>query len=92
MFEYQDYMIHAKTATVDGAWSTVGSSNVDTLSFFGLHESNLEVYGESLAAQMERMFELDKTNAEELTLEAWKDRSAYNKALQWGIAPLRVLG
>ena len=43
IFEYQDFMLHTKTATVDGVWSTVGSSNVDTLSFFGLHESNLEV-------------------------------------------------
>jgi cardiolipin synthase len=92
IFEYQDFMLHAKTATVDGIWSTVGSSNVDTLSFFGLHESNLEVYDERFAAQMERMFELDKTNARELTLEEWKNRPTYDKALQWGIAPLRILG
>ncbi len=92
IFEYKDFMLHAKTATVDGVWSTIGSSNVDTLSFFGLHESNLEIHSESLAAQMERMFELDKTNARELSLKAWKDRPAYDKALQWGIAPLRMLG
>lgn len=92
IFEYEDFMLHAKTATVDGVWSTIGSSNVDTLSFFGLHESNLEVHSEALAAQMERMFELDKTNARELTLEEWKARPSYDKALQWGIAPLRILG
>ncbi len=92
IFEYQDFMLHAKTATVDGIWSTIGSSNVDTLSFFGLHESNLEVHSERLAAQMEGMFELDKTNARELTLEEWQERPAYDKALQWGIAPLRILG
>lgn len=92
IFEYKDFMLHAKTATVDGIWSTIGSSNVDTLSFFGLHESNLEVYDDRLATRMERMFELDKTNAEELTLEKWKERPTYDKALQWGIAPLRILG
>ena len=70
IFEYENFMLHAKTATVDGIWSTIGSSNVDTLSFFGLHESNIEVYSERFAEQMERMFELDKTNARELTLEA----------------------
>ena len=52
-------MLHAKTATVDGRWSTVGSANLDTLSFFGLHESNLAVYSERLAAQMEETFELE---------------------------------
>lgn len=70
IFEYENFMLHAKTATVDGIWSTIGSSNVDTLSFFGLHESNIEVYSERFAEQMERMFELDRTNARELTLEA----------------------
>jgi cardiolipin synthase len=85
-------MLHAKTATIDGVWSTVGSSNVDTLSFFGLHESNLEIYDRSFAAQMEQMFELDKTNARELTLEQWETRPTYDKALQWGLAPLRLFG
>lgn len=92
IFEYEDFMLHAKTATVDGVWSTIGSSNVDTLSFFGLHESNLEVYSMRLAEEMERMFELDKTNARELTLEGWKNRPLPDKVLQWGIAPLRVIG
>ena len=87
IFEYKDFMLHAKTATVDGVWSTIGSSNVDTLSFFGLHESNLEKHSERLAARMERMFELDKTNAREVTLKAWKERPAYDKALQWGSRP-----
>ncbi|CAA9452536.1 MAG: hypothetical protein AVDCRST_MAG14-1120 [uncultured Rubrobacteraceae bacterium] len=39
-----------------------------------------------------QLVELDKTNATELTLEVWNNRSTYDKALQWGIAPLRVLG
>jgi cardiolipin synthase len=92
IFEYKDFMLHANTLTVDGVWSTVGSCNVDTLSLFGLNEINLEVYSERFASQMEGMFELDKTNAEELTLKAWKNRPAYDKVLQWGIAPLRILG
>ena len=85
-------MLHAKTATVDGRWSTVGSANLDTLSFFGLHERNVKVYSERLAAQMEETFELDKTNAEELTLEGWEGRSPAAKAVEWGLAPLRILG
>lgn len=92
IFEYQDFMIHANTLTVDGVWSTVGSCNVDSLSLFALNEINLEVYSERFASQMEEMFELDKSNARELTLEAWKNRPPYDKVLQWGIAPLRVLG
>lgn len=92
IFLYEDFMLHAKTATVDGVWATVGSANVDTLSFFGLHETNLEVYSEGLAAQMEETFELDKTNAEEITLEEWEGRALPVKILEWGLAPLRVFG
>jgi len=85
-------MVHAKTATVDGAWSTVGSANLDTLSLFGLHETNLEVYGETVAEGLEAMFELDKTNAEELTLEGWENQPPPVKVLEWALAPLRVFG
>ncbi|MDP9411402.1 MAG: phosphatidylserine/phosphatidylglycerophosphate/cardiolipin synthase family protein [Actinomycetota bacterium] len=92
VFEYEDFMLHAKTATVDGVWSTVGSANVDTLSLFGLHESNLEVYSERFAAEMEEMFEFDKTNATELTLEVWESRPLPVRLVEWGLAPLRIFG
>jgi cardiolipin synthase len=92
IFMYKDFMLHAKTATVDGVWTTVGSANLDTLSFFGLHETNLEVYSERLTAQMEETFELDKTNATELTLEEWESRPLLPKLVEWGLAPLRIFG
>ncbi|HZY66240.1 MAG TPA: phosphatidylserine/phosphatidylglycerophosphate/cardiolipin synthase family protein [Rubrobacteraceae bacterium] len=92
IFQYEDYMLHAKTATVDGVWSTVGSSNVDSLSLFGLHETNLEIYSERLAEQLEAMFELDKTNAKALTLEEWESRPLPVKLIQWALTPLRIFG
>ena len=33
IFEYEGTVMHAKTAVVDGVWSTVGSSNLDYQSF-----------------------------------------------------------
>lgn len=92
VFEYKDFMVHAKTATVDGIWSTVGSANVDTLSLFGLHETNLEVYSESFAHRLEAMFELDKTNAEELTLGKWETRPLPVKFFEKALRPLRLFG
>ena len=74
IFRYKYIMIHSKTATIDGLWSTVGTANIDRLSLLGNYEVNLELYNEPLAAQMERMFEIDKTNASELTLEEWEKR------------------
>jgi cardiolipin synthase len=74
IFLYKHIMIHSKTATVDGIWSTIGSANIDRLSMLGNYELNLEVYSRGLAAQMERMFETDKANAKELALEEWERR------------------
>ena len=82
IFLYRHIMIHSKTATIDGVWSTVGTANIDRYSMLGNYESNLEIYSEPLAAQMERMFELDKTNARELTLEEWENRSVFAKAIE----------
>lgn len=82
IFLYEHIMIHSKTATIDGLWSTVGSANIDRYSLLGNYEINLEVYSRRFAAQMEKMFELDKTNARELTLEEWKNRPLPAKAVE----------
>lgn len=74
IFGYENIMIHSKTATIDGVWSTIGTANIDRLSLLQNYEVNLEVYDRRLASQVERMFELDKTNAIELTLENWTRR------------------
>jgi cardiolipin synthase len=71
---YKHIMIHSKTATIDGIWSTVGTANIDRYSLLGNYETNLEVYSSDLAGQMERMFELDKTNAREISAEEWDRR------------------
>ena len=56
-------MVHAKTATIDGNWTTIGTANVDRLSMSGNYEINVEIIDASLAEEMERIFETDLTNA-----------------------------
>ncbi len=91
IFRYKHIMIHSKTATIDGLWSTIGSANIDRYSMLGNYELNLEVYSSSLAVQMERMFALDKTNAEELTLEEWERRPLPAKLVERTLASLSPL-
>ena len=91
IFRYRHIMIHSKTATIDGKWSTVGTANIDRYSLLGNYETNLEVYSEDLAAQMERMFELDKTNAREITLEEWERRPLPAKVVERVLASLSPL-
>jgi cardiolipin synthase len=91
IFWYRHIMIHSKTATMDGVWSTVGTANIDRLSLLGNYETNLEVYDERFAVQMESMFALDKTNTEELTLEEWESRPLLARFVERALASLRPL-
>lgn len=72
---YQHAMVHSKTMTVDGIWSTVGTANIDRLSLMGNFEVNLQIRSDEYAAQIERIFANDLTTARRLTLEEWEDRS-----------------
>ena len=91
IFCYEHIMIHSKTTTIDGLWSTVGSANIDRYSMLGNYEINLEVYSESFAEQMDEMFELDKTNAHELTLEEWENRPLPSKIIERILSSLSPL-
>jgi cardiolipin synthase len=79
VFEYQPTMMHAKTMVVDGAWSTIGSSNFDDRSFRLNDEVNVNIYDESIAAQMERMFFEDLARSEEITRRRWLRRPAFDR-------------
>lgn len=79
IFEYQDAVLHAKTAVVDGRWSTVGSSNLDYLSFIRNHEVNAVVTGRDFAREMERTFLKDLERSREVSLADWKSRPATHR-------------
>lgn len=86
---YQGAMVHAKTATVDGQWSTIGTANVDRLSLTGNYEVNVEMFDEDVAAHLEQVFETDLTNARELTEQEWRGRPFMAKFSELVLAPWR---
>ncbi len=91
LFLYQGAMVHSKTATIDGAWATIGTANLDRLSLRGNYEVNLEILDEGLAAQMEEIFDLDQHNTSELSLEKWRTRSWMAKGTELLLRPGRPL-
>ena len=84
-------MLHAKTCTIDGEWSTVGTCNLDSLSLVGNYEINAAVYSTEFAGQMSALFTEDTTEKFELTMEQWKHRPWYNKVSERILAPLRFM-
>lgn len=88
---YRGAMIHAKTATIDGQWTTIGSANIDRLSLIGNYEFNLSIVAETLAGQMESIFEMDMSNCRELTLEEWEARGWLPRLSERLMSTLRPL-
>ncbi|NWJ96536.1 MAG: hypothetical protein HXX20_12205 [Chloroflexi bacterium] len=58
---YQHTVIHSKTATIDGCWSTIGSANLDGRSLIN-YEINIFIENETFAQRMEEMFDDDQIN------------------------------
>ena len=88
---FRDAMMHAKTATIDGNWSTIGTANVDRLSMSGNYEINVEIIDPALAEEMERIFQTDLTNSLPLTLDEWEARDVYSRFTELILKPLRPL-
>ena len=88
---YKDAMIHAKTATIDGVWSTIGTANIDRLSLRRNFEINMEIFGTEFATAMERIFKVDQANSHELTLSMWNERSTAVRVIERVLRPLAPL-
>ncbi|HJV01320.1 MAG TPA: cardiolipin synthase [Burkholderiaceae bacterium] len=76
-------VLHAKTAVIDGTWSTVGSTNIDTRSFLHNSELNVVVLGDSFGAEMESAFREDLRDSIEITPEAWRARPLGERLREW---------
>ncbi|WP_248581408.1 phospholipase D-like domain-containing protein [Nocardioides sp. InS609-2] len=91
IFRFRDAMVHAKTSTIDGSWSTVGTANIDRLSLQGNYEINVEIIDPGMAATLEKIFLTDQGNCLELTIGEWEARDLHRKFTESVLAPLRPL-
>lgn len=69
IYEYQPAMTHVKLMIVDGAFTSVGSGNLDLRSIRLNDEANMNVLNSSFAAQQARLFEADKRRSREISLD-----------------------
>lgn len=83
IFERQGALLHAKTAMIDGVWSTVGSSNLDWRSFMDNDEVNAVVLGRDFAAQMSAMFAIDQAASQPIDAKTWAKRPLPFKLKEW---------
>lgn len=83
LYEHQSTVLHAKTAVIDGVWSTVGSTNMDMWSFVRNNEVNAVVLSREFAKEMEEMFAKDLAESLEIHLADWKERPLFQRVREW---------
>jgi cardiolipin synthase len=83
IFQLQVAVLHAKTAVIDGAWSTIGSANIDRRSFIHNYELNIVVIDPAFGRDMEAAFNEDLRSSKEVTLEEWRDRPWSDRIKEW---------
>ena len=83
LYQLRLAVLHAKTAVIDGLWSTVGSANLDMRSLLHNHELNVVVYDEAVGQAMEAAFTEDQQAATEITVQQWQQRPLMDRLKQW---------
>ena len=82
IFEFQPAMMHAKTIVVDGAWSIVGSANLDERSMELNEENVLGIADKDFARSIERGVTADFARSQEILLEEWRKRSIFRRGME----------
>jgi cardiolipin synthase len=82
IFEYEPSMMHAKTVVIDGAWSIVGSANMDERSMELNEENVLGLADRQFAASVEEGNVNDIARSREIKLEEWRKRSLLRRGLE----------
>jgi cardiolipin synthase len=88
IYQLQLAVLHAKTAVIDGSWSTVGSANMDIRSFLHNYEANVIVIDDQFGREMEKAFREDIRGSSQITLEQWRQRSLSERIKEWAARSL----
>ncbi len=80
--EFQPTMFHVKGLVVDGAFSSVGSTNFDNRSFRLNDEANLNVLNREFGAIQQRVFDQDWALSRRITLGEWQARPWTERLLE----------
>lgn len=87
IFEYLPSNLHAKVATVDGKWCTIGSYNLNHLSDYASVEINVNVYDEGFVGKFEKQLnEIIRKDCRQVTIEEYHRKSTWISRLRGWIS------
>jgi cardiolipin synthase len=82
LFEFYRSILHAKSAVIDGTWSTIGSFNMDYRSLRANLEVNVAVQDAGFGAVMEQSFHKDLEHCREVDAHEFKFRPLGHRLLE----------
>ena len=82
IYLWEPTILHAKSVVIDDRWSTVGSGNIDYLSFRLNLEANLAIVDPDTGRQLSERFARDLRCAHPLTLAEWRQRPWRDRLLE----------
>jgi cardiolipin synthase len=83
IFEYLSSNLHAKVATVDGKWSTIGSYNLNHISDYGSIEMNVDILDEAFTESFEKiLLRIIKNDCRQVTFEEYLRRRTWFSQLR----------
>jgi len=83
IYERHNALLHAKTAVIDGVWSTVGSANMDYWSLLNDDEVDAVILSRDFAVEMEKIFARDLMESHQIKWEEWKERPLFSRMREW---------
>ena len=83
LYEHSTSLLHAKTAVIDKVWSTIGSTNMDSMSLLHNDEVNAVILNREFAVEMEKMFVSDLADSRQIKWEEWKERPLSHMIREW---------
>lgn len=85
IYEYKPTNLHAKVATVDGKWSTIGSYNINHLGDFAAVEVNVGILDEAFSLSFEEILKnIISSDCHRVTIEENQHRkNLVNRAVGW---------
>lgn len=89
IFEYHPHFLHAKTIVIDDEWSTVGSFNLDPLSFVYNYEANVVSIERDFSEHIRTQFMSDLADSPEIRLDDWHRRPLHQKLREFLVLPIR---
>ena len=78
LYEYLPSNLHAKVATVDGKWATIGSYNLNHISDYGSIEMNVNVLDVTFTQHFDNiLLKIIKNDCRQVTIEEYRKRKTW---------------